>query len=284
MTGSLSLRQLLVRGRRELEASDNPAAAPGLEAELLLARCLGADRAFLYAHGDDPVPAGAAEAFQELTARRARGEPLAYITGEQEFWSLALTVNPSVLIPRPETERLVEMTLERLPRDLDTRVADIGTGSGAIALAIASERPRAEVHAVDRCAQALSVARENARRLELKSVRFHSGSWCEPLTGSFDLLVSNPPYVHSGDAHLRSGDLRFEPRLALTPGEDEFLAFREIMEGARERLVPRGWLLFEHGYGQGPAVRELLERRGWRDVETGRDLAGKERVTLGRRP
>ena len=282
MANPLSLRQLLVRGRQALEANDDPAAAPRLEAELLLAGCLGVDRAYLFAHADDPVPDKAAEAFHTLAARRARGEPLAYITGEQEFWSLSLKVNPSVLIPRPETELLVELALERLAPDRVIRVADIGTGSGAIALAIAGERPRAEVHAVDLSPEALEVARENARRLGTGNVTFHEGSWCEPLKGGFDLVVSNPPYVRSDDAHLHAGDLRFEPRMALTPGEDEFVAFRAIGEGAAERLRPGGWLLLEHGFEQGEAIRELLAQRGWEAIETHRDLAGNERVTLGR--
>jgi release factor glutamine methyltransferase len=280
----LTLRQLLNQGAQSLEVAGNPAASPRLEAELLLAHGLNVDRAHLFAHAHDPVPDPGAHAFRRLVERRAGGEPIAYITGEQEFWSLSLEVNESVLIPRPETELLVELALERLPVDQETCVADIGTGSGAIALAIASERPRAEVHAVDLSTEALDVARRNAERLELNTVCFHCGNWCEPLHGELDMVVSNPPYVRPDDAHLETGDLRFEPRLALTPGDDEFLAFRAIAEGARGRLRPGGWLLFEHGFNQGEAVRALLVRRGWNTVATATDLAGKERVTFGRKP
>ncbi len=284
MTASPTLRQLLHDGRQALEAVDNPAAAPRLEAELLLARCLGQGRSYLFAHADDPAPESAADTFRELIDRRVEGEPIAYMTGEQEFWSLPLKVNPAVLIPRPETELLVELALERLPLDRTLRVADIGTGSGAIALAIASERPQAEVHAVDLSPEALDVARDNAKHLGLSTVTFHRGSWCEPLDGDFDAVVSNPPYVRSDDAYLETGDLRFEPRVALTPGDDELLAFRSIARGAEERLRPGGWLLFEHGFDQGEAVRKLLLERGWETVATLQDLAHQDRVTLGRKP
>ncbi|MEE4175307.1 MAG: peptide chain release factor N(5)-glutamine methyltransferase [Xanthomonadales bacterium] len=284
MSASPTLRQLLLRGCETLGAAANPDASPRLEGELLLAHCLDVDRAYLYAHADDLADPTAVACFDKLVQRRADGEPVAYLTGEQEFWSLPLRVTPSVLIPRPETELLVELALARLPGDQDIRVADIGTGSGAIALAIASERPRAEVHAVDVSADALAVARENARRLALGNVIFHPGSWCTPLAGDFDLVVSNPPYVRADDPHLGTGDLRFEPRAALTPGEDEYLAFRAIADGAAARLLPGGGLLFEHGFRQGEAVRSLLEEQGWKDVETFRDLAGLERVTAGRKP
>jgi release factor glutamine methyltransferase len=280
----VTVRRLLESARLKLAANDDPGAAPALEAELLLARALKVDRAYLYAHPATEIGADLARRFQALVRRRARGEPLAYITGEQEFWSLPLSVTPDVLIPRPETEHLVERALERLSEGGSARVADIGTGSGAIALAIASERPAASVHAVDVSEAALAVARDNARRLGLDNVRFHLGSWCAPLEGQFDLVASNPPYVRDGDPHLEQGDLRFEPRIALTPGSDELAAFRSIADGARERLRPGGWLLFEHGFEQGPAVRALLERRGWRSVASYRDLARRERVTAARRP
>jgi release factor glutamine methyltransferase len=284
VTASLTLWQLLHDGRQILEDVHNPASAPRLEAELLLARSLNERRGYLFAHADDPAPESATKTFHRLIDRRARGEPIAYITGEQEFWSLPLKVNESVLIPRPETELLVELALERLPVEQEARVADIGTGSGAIALAIASERPRAEVHAVDLSPEALDVARCNAERLGLGSISFHHGSWCEPLHGDFDMVISNPPYVRSDDAYLQTGDLRFEPRVALTPGDDEFLAFRSIARGAGEHLRAGGWLLFEHGFDQGEAVRALLAGQGWNAVETVRDLAERERVTFGRQP
>ncbi len=278
----MQLRRLLSEARLRLAANDDPAAAPALEAELLLGRVLGASRAHLFAHPQEVVSDEDVRAYRALVARRARGEPLAYITGEQEFWSLTLAVNESVLIPRPETEHLVELALERLPAADAVRVADIGTGSGAIALALAGERPTAEVHAVDISAEALATARGNATRLGIGNVTFHEGRWCEPLTGRFDMIVSNPPYVDENDAHLEQGDLRFEPRLALTPGADPLSAFRAIAAGAAERLDADGWLLFEHGFGQGEAVRGLLDANRWRDIETHKDLAGRERVTLAR--
>ena len=280
----MNLRRLLETARFELAANEDAAASPRLEAELLLAQILGVDRAHLFAHAEDIAPDEAITIFERLVARRARGEPLAYITEEQEFWSLPLRVSPAVLIPRPETELLVELALERLPPARAARVADIGTGSGAIALAIASERPAIELHAVDLSHEALEVARGNATTLGLRNVTFHEGSWCEPLTGEFDMVVSNPPYVRADDEHLQTGDLRFEPRLALTPGDDEHAAFRAIADGAAERLVPGGWLIFEHGFEQGAAVRQLLLDRGWEAVETRKDLARKDRATLARCP
>lgn len=286
MNASPTLRQLLREAQQTLERSGHPSSAPRLEAELLLAHCLGKDRSYLYAHAEEPGASDVVEAFQALIGRRATGEPVAYLTGEQEFWSLPLKVNPAVLIPRPETERLVELVLERLPNDRASRVADIGTGSGAISLAITRERPLAEVHAVDLSEAALGVARNNARRLSVDTIAFHLGHWCEPLMeslGAFDAVVSNPPYVKSGDPHLETGDLRFEPQLALTPGDDALVAFREISSGAEALLRPGGWLLFEHGFDQGKAVQALLAERGWSAVHTESDLAGLERVTLAQK-
>lgn len=279
-----TVRGLLEALRHALAASEDPGAAPALEAELLLARALGVDRAQLYAHPSAPVPPEVERSVRALVARRAAGEPMAYITGVREFWSLPLEVTPDVLIPRPETEHLVALALERIAPRAAARVADIGTGSGAIALAIASERPCAELHAVDVSDAALAVARRNARRLGLGNVRFHRGNWCAPLGGAFDLIASNPPYVRADDPHLRRGDLRFEPRIALTPGEDELAAFRAIASGAEDRLKPDGWLLFEHGADQGPALRALLADGGWRAVTSCRDLSRRERVTAARRP
>jgi release factor glutamine methyltransferase len=284
VTVSPTLRHLLEDGCRTLESAGNPASSPRLEAELLLARTLGKERSYLFAHADDPVPASAAQAFHRLIDRRAGGEPIAYITGEQEFWSLPLEVNEAVLIPRPETELLVELALERLPEDHETRVADIGTGSGAIALAIASERPRAEIHAVDLSTEALDVARRNAERLGLDAVSFHRGNWCGPLEGRFDVVLSNPPYIAEDDPHLAQGDLRFEPPIALTPGPDGLSAFHAIAGGAKACLGPGGWLLFEHGFEQAEALRRLLSESGYIDVHTRRDFSGLDRVTLGRRP
>lgn len=284
LTASPTLRQLLALGRQRLEAAENPAGAPRLEAELLLANIFGKDRGYLFAHADDPAPETAMHAYGDLIDRRARGEPIAYITGEQEFWSLPLEVNESVLVPRPETELLVELALERLPADRETRVADIGTGSGAIALALARERPLADVIGTDISPDALKLAGKNAARLAISNVRFLPGAWCAPLQGTWQLIVSNPPYIAEGDPHLSRGDLRFEPRIALTPGRDGLSAFRTLAGEARSHLRPGGWLLFEHGFDQAEALRELLSDSGFTGIQTRQDFNGLDRVTLGQRP
>jgi release factor glutamine methyltransferase len=259
------------------------AAIDRADAELLLARAAGRDRAWLFAHASDELEAAQAEAFAALVARRAAGEPVAYLTGSRGFWTLDLEVGPDTLVPRPETERLVELALARLPQDEPRRVADLGTGSGAIALAIASERPLAAVVATDFSKGALAVAVRNAQRNGIGNVWFRRGDWCEALGGErFDLIASNPPYVADGDPHLQQGDLRFEPPSALSSGADGLDAIRRIVADAPAHLAPRGWLLLEHGWEQGEAVRGLLMRAGFADIATERDLEGRERVTLGR--
>jgi len=273
-----TLGEQLATAKRRLAVE--PAGA--LEAEVLLAHCLGRSRAYLYTHPDAVLDQEPAARFGALVERRLHGEPLAYLTGMREFWSLTLEVGPQVLIPRPETERLVELALERIPLGAASRVADLGTGSGAIAMALASERPDCEVHASDLSAEALAVARRNAHRLGLERVALHLGSWCEPLPGLFDVIVSNPPYVTADDPHLHRGDCRFEPRQALTPGPDGLAAIRAIAGQARARLSPGGWLLMEHGPDQGAAVRELLQALGYTGIVSHRDLLGHERVTGGR--
>ncbi|MDO5505063.1 MAG: peptide chain release factor N(5)-glutamine methyltransferase [Pseudoxanthomonas suwonensis] len=253
------------------------------DARLLLAHVLHSDPGWLYAHANDPLGVAESDAFLALVARRAAGEPVAYLTGVQGFWSLSLAVTADTLIPRPETERLVELALERLPADLAVDVADLGTGSGAIALAIASERPLARVLASDASEAALAVARGNAARLRLNNVQCVAGDWLAPLAGRcFDLIASNPPYIEEGDAHLQQGDLRFEPPAALASGTDGLAALRQITVGARANLRPGGWLLLEHGWTQGAAVRALLQAAGFVDVGTAADLEGRERISLGR--
>ncbi|MBD9469828.1 peptide chain release factor N(5)-glutamine methyltransferase [Pseudoxanthomonas sp. PXM01] len=253
------------------------------EAEHLLLHVLGRDRAWLFAHGDDPLPGPEALAFEALLARREAGEPLAYLLGRRGFWTLDLQVSPATLIPRPETERLVELALERLPADHRLRVADLGTGTGAIALAIASERPQAEVVATDFSEAALQVAQQNARSNEVANVVFRHGSWLAPLARErFDLIASNPPYIADGDPHLGQGDLRFEPPAALSSGADGLDAIREIVATAPSHLLPGGWLLLEHGWEQGEAIRGLLQAAGFIDVATEVDLEQRDRVSLGR--
>jgi release factor glutamine methyltransferase len=252
------------------------------EAELLLGAVVRRDRAWLYAHGDDAVAAQDAIAFHALLLRRARGEPLAYVLGRREFWSLDLTVTPDVLIPRAETELLVEQALQRIAPSARVAVADLGTGSGAIALAIARERPQAAVLATDVDAAALAVARSNAEGLRLPNVEFVQGDWFAALgERSFDVIVSNPPYIAAADPHLVQGDLRFEPQLALTSGPDGLNAIRAIAAGAHRHLKPGGWLLFEHGFDQGGAARAQLAGAGFAEVFTARDLEGRERVSGG---
>lgn len=254
------------------------------EAELLLEHVLGVDRAWLFAHPDAPVAMDVRARFLTLLQRRGQGEPMAYILGHAGFWTLDLAVSPATLIPRAETELLVEIALERLPEGVPLRIADLGTGSGAIALALASERPRASVLATDAGFDALAVARANALRHGLANVGFRAGNWFEPLRGEcFDLIASNPPYVAEGDPHLFQGDLRFEPDQALSSGSDGLDAIRHLAAHGLAHLVPGGWLLLEHGMAQGPAVRELLGAAGFTQVHTRRDLEGRERVTLGTR-
>jgi len=246
-----------------------------VDAEFLLVHVLGKSRGWLFAHRGEPVPDQAALAFDALVLRRAAGEPVAYLTGRRGFWRFDLAVSPATLIPRPETERLVELALERLPAGRPLRIADLGTGSGAIALALAFERPLAHVVATDASAAAL----------HLHNVEFREGDWFAPLAGErFDLVASNPPYIAHGDPHLDEGDLRFEPAMALSSGTDGLDAIRAIVAGAPSHLVPDGWLLFEHGWDQGAAIRALLDEAGFIDVSTQRDLEHRDRVTLGRKP
>ncbi|WP_282267072.1 peptide chain release factor N(5)-glutamine methyltransferase [Stenotrophomonas sp. PS02298] len=255
------------------------------EAEQLLIHVLGVERAWLFSHATDEVDTDAVERFEVLLARRAEGHPLAYLTGRRGFWTLDLQVNTATLIPRPETELLVEQALARLPADDMVRVADMGTGSGAVALSIASERPLATVMATDVLGPTLAVAVKNAQAHGLENVWFRRGHWYTALGADrFDMIVSNPPYIAAGDPHLVEGDLRFEPPPALASGPDGLDAIREIVAGAHEHLVPGGWLLMEHGWDQGDAIRALLEQAGFVEAQTVQDLEQRDRVTLGRWP
>ena len=255
------------------------------EAELLLLHAVRQSRSWLFTHADDVLDRDVQTAYAELLNRRARGEPVAYITGSRGFWSLDLEVTTATLIPRPETELLVELALERLPRDSICAVADLGTGSGAVALALASERPQCRVTATDASAAALEVARRNAARLGIDNVAFVQGDWMVPLGDArFELIVSNPPYIEADDAHLVRGDLRFEPATALASGRDGLDDIRRIVATAREHLAPGGWLLFEHGWNQGDAARALLRQAGYDDVFTAQDLEQRDRVSGARNP
>ena len=255
------------------------------EAEQLLAHALGRDRAWLFAHAIDELEAGQVAAFEALLARRIAGEPVAYLTGRRSFWTLELEVNADTLIPRPETELLVELALARLPDAEKINVADLGTGSGAIALSLAQERPRAWVIATDASAGALAVAKRNALAHGIGNVEFRQGSWFAPLSGErFDLIASNPPYIAVDDPHLQQGDLRFEPATALSSGSDGLEDIRDIVAHAGEHLVAGGWLLLEHGYDQAEAVHALLVAHGFVQVQSRNDLAGIARCTGGQWP
>jgi release factor glutamine methyltransferase len=271
----ITVRQLLNLARARL--------AEPSEADGLLAHLLSKPRSWLIAHADDGLDTATQAAFEALLRRREAGEPVAYITGWRGFWSLELEVDRATLIPRAETELLVEQALQRLPGDMALELVDLGTGSGAVALALAHERPRWTITATDASAAALAMARRNAQRLHLDRVRFVEGDWLAPLTGQrFDAIVSNPPYIEADDPHLQRGDLRFEPATALAAGPDGLDDIRRIVDAAPAHLKPRGWLLFEHGWNQGEAVRRLLESGDYMDVFTAKDLEGRDRVSGGR--
>ncbi|MEN4902453.1 peptide chain release factor N(5)-glutamine methyltransferase [Luteimonas sp. TWI662] len=273
-TSSPRLDALLRAAASRIDATD---------ARWLLAHAVERSHSWLFAHGDAPIEPAQAARFEALVARRAAGEPVAYLIGRRGFWRFDLAVSPATLIPRPETERLVELALARLPAGPGAAVADLGTGSGAVALALAVERPDVEVVATDSSEDALAVARANAAELELARVTFLAGDWYAPLAGRrFDVLVSNPPYIEADDPHLARGDLRFEPPTALASGDDGLDAIRVLAGGACAHLRPGGWLLVEHGLAQGAAVRALFEAAGLGEVATVRDLEQRDRVTFGR--
>ncbi len=253
-----------------------------LDAQLLLCDAVQQGHAWLLAHGSDELSPPQQSRFLNGLARRTTGEPLAYILGDKAFFGLTLAVSPDVLIPRPDTETLVEWALELIPEQAATTVLDLGTGSGAIALAIQHHRPQAKVSAVDASEAALRMAQANAQSLNLP-VEFRHGSWLTPVAGQrFDLIVSNPPYIAEGDPHMAA--LGFEPRQALTAGPDGLDDLRQIITTAPEHLQPGGWLLLEHGYDQPVAVAQLLAERGFSNVSTRFDLGGQPRCTGGQRP
>ncbi len=256
-----------------------------IDAQWLLAYACARPRGWLYAHGEDIVDATTHDLFLKLVERREAGEPVAYLMGTRGFWNFELHVTPDTLIPRAETELLVEMALAHLPTSGQPRIADLGTGSGAIAIALARERPHALVLATDISEAALTVARQNAAALGIDNIRFMSSDWCKGLDDArFDVIVSNPPYIACDDPHLREGDLRFEPGAALASGSDGLDAIRSIIKQSPRHLASGGWLLLEHGSTQAQAVRDLLAHAGFNDIDSARDLEHRERVTHARRP
>ncbi len=268
---------------RSAELPDSPTAR--LDVELLLAAALGKPRSFLHTWPERIVSSEAALTFASYLQRRRTGEPVAYILGQQGFWKLDLEVAPHTLIPRPETEMLVEATLELVPGFAPTKVLDLGTGTGAIALALASERPLWQVTAVDRVIEAVALAERNRQRLQLDNAKVLNSHWFSAIEDQqFDVIISNPPYIASEDPHLVAGDVRFEPSSALVAGADGLDDLRLIVDQAPAHLNAGGWLLLEHGYDQGVAVRELLSSKGFEKIQTRRDLGEHERITFGRMP
>lgn len=255
-----------------------------MEAELLLEAICAISRSRQFSHPDEQLREDLAEQYKSALERRLSGEPLAHITGRRGFWDVDLRVTPDVLIPRSDTEILVEQALQRIPYNASWQIADLGTGSGAIAIVIARERPQCELTATDNSAAALAVARENATALGVNNISFVAGSWGQPLKlRQFDVILSNPPYIRTDDPHMLAGDLPAEPIQALVSGSDGLDAIRHIIEDSVTCLKPNGWLLLEHGYDQAAEVSDLLQHADFNEIFTQKDYGGNSRVTGGRR-
>ncbi|AWH87524.1 peptide chain release factor N(5)-glutamine methyltransferase [Limnobaculum parvum] len=274
----MTFNQWLEQAIAKLTGGDSPKR----DAEILLGHVTGKTRTFLMAFSETALSAEQESRLDELLCRRRQGEPIAYLVGSREFWSLLLKVSPVTLIPRPDTEKLVELALERLPT-IDCDILDLGTGTGAIALALGHERPDSSVTGIDYQVEAISLAQDNADNLNINNVHFVQGDWFEPLNDAyFDMIVSNPPYIDESDPHLNQGDVRYEPNSALIAARQGFADLDHIIEQAPEYLKPGGWLLLEHGWTQGEQVRTLFKQRGFVLIATHQDYGGNERVTLGR--
>lgn len=272
----MQVRHLLIQATQDL--SDSP--TPRLDAEVLLMHVLTVSRSYFYTNPERVLTTAELAAFNALLTRRQHGEPIAYITGQREFWSLDLLVTPATLIPRPETELLVEQALAKIPLNTALTIADLGTGSGAIALAIAKERPQVHVYAIDKSLAALEVAQLNAKRLNITNVSFVCSDWLlafPPL--GFDMIVSNPPYIAADDSHLTQGDVRFEPITALVAQQNGLAAYQAIIQQAQIALQPNGWILFEHGYNQQSQLTDLLVKADFKEINCTYDLAELPRVT-----
>lgn len=280
---AIEIKTALSQAVSQLESVSS---SPSLDAEVLLSHVMDKHRAHLRARPRARLSVQQKDTFEHLVARRCAGVPIAYLTGCREFWSLEFHVTPDTLIPRPETELVVELAVLRLPATGAHRVADLGTGSGAIALAVAHERPECTVIATDTSPGALSIARWNAARLKIANVEFHHGDWYQPLAGGerFHVLCSNPPYVRQGDPHLSRGDLPHEPETALVAGESGMEALQIIISDAQRHLHPGGWLILEHGYDQADEVTHRMRQQGFEDIESHCDIAGQARVAVGRAP
>ena len=256
-----------------------------LDTQLLLAHTLDVSPTYFFTWPEKAVSEESRQAFEGLLKRREKGEPIAYILGEQDFWSLSLETSPSTLIPRADTERLVEVALELMPSGA-SRIVDLGTGTGAIALALAKEWPASQVIGVDYQVEAVQLAERNAQRNSISNVEFRQSDWFSALIDEapFDLIVSNPPYIDPEDEHLSRGDVRFEPLTALIAEDHGLADIRNIIKQAVSYLSPLGWLMFEHGYDQGESVRKLFNEHGFVEIATYQDLGGNDRVTIGRLP
>lgn len=275
----MDYQQWLSRAAARFSQSDSPKR----DAEILLSFVTGRARTYLLAFGETQLTAGQLAALEPLAARREQGEPIAYLVGVREFWSLPLSVSSATLIPRPDTECLVEQALAHLPAT-PCRILDLGTGTGAIALALASERPDCTVMGVDIKADAVALARHNATKLAITNVDFQQSSWLDAVSGLFTLIVSNPPYIDANDPHLSEGDVRYEPHSALVAPAEGMADLAEIIGQSPEYLEAGGWLMLEHGWQQATAVRQHLGKRGFSAVMTYKDYGNNDRVTLGQWP
>ena len=278
---SRTIKSTLTEAREYLSLT-NPDSAY-LDTEVLLSFVLNKDRSYLHAWPENTLTKAEEKQFGQLAQRRASGEPVAHLTGQREFWSMMLNISKDTLIPRPETERLVELALELIPQNSSYQVADLGTGSGAIALAIARERPGCIITATDASQEALTIAQHNAKQQKISNVTFRQGNWCEALNDeTCQMIVSNPPYIESSDEHLSIGDVRFEPRLALESGKDGLDAIHMITQQAHSHLEPGGWLVLEHGYTQREDVLNILQQQGYINLQAYDDLSGTPRICIGR--
>lgn len=275
-----TIKQLLADGKAALSESDSAR----LDAEVLLACVLKRTRSWLYAWPDFIPALPEQHLYMEFIRQRQEGTPVGYLTGRKEFWDMELEVNDEVLIPRPETETLVETALEKLGDQPQARIADLGTGTGAIALALAGEKQGWRITATEISLKALALAQKNAKKFQIENVEFVEGDWIVPLgEEQYDAILSNPPYVDVDDPHLKQGDLRFEPSHTLISADNGLADIRKIVTGSPHNLKPGGWLMVEHAYNQGEAVRKIFTEAGLTEIETVRDLSGNERVTIGRK-
>lgn len=281
-----SIRSALLQAQAQLsQAPLLDAIDARYESQLLLQQVLKVNRAWLIAHENDDLATDIQHNFNALMQRRIGGEPIAYILGEREFYGLNLAVTPATLIPRPDTELLVDIALKKIPANQAAQILDLGTGTGAIALAIAQQRPHTQVTGVDASRPALEVAISNSQQLHISNCLFVLSDWFNNLNDArFDVIVSNPPYIEEADEHLKQGDLRFEPISALASGTDGLDDIRRIIDGCLVHLKPQGWLMFEHGYNQAASVSELMAQTGLVAIESFKDLGGNERVTIGKNP